>query len=244
MGTTSGKTTIVAFMIQTDAGERLRDMIIDGVPVEATLSKTLKGAFPRDYLADVISGFSSRGPGRNDTFKPNIAGIGSQINAPLMGGGDRGTKLDGTSMSGPHVSGSAVLLRAVHPDWTPMQVRSSMNLTSKIEGLIRADGSLVDAWDLGSGRIDLTRAALTGIVLDETDANFVAANPGAGGDMSTLNLASMASANCATTCTFTRTLTSTQLLDEDYVLTIDGLPTGSMPSKSSSLGGFTWTRPE
>jgi hypothetical protein len=30
-----------------------------------------------------------------------------------------------------------------------------------------------------------------------------------------------------TTCTFTRTLTSTQVLAEDYVLTIDGLPTGS-----------------
>ena len=102
-----------------------------------------------------------------------------------------------------------------------------MNLAAKLDGLIRADGSLVDAWDLGSGRVDLTRAALSGIVLDETDANFVAANPGAGGDLSTLNLASMASANCATTCSFTRTLTSTQLTDEGYVLTIDGLPTGS-----------------
>lgn len=206
--------------------------VIETDPEAARVSILLPAAsFPQ--RGDVVSDYSSRGPRASSgqfLIKPDITAPGTDILAAYAAnaGGATATALEnGTSMSGPHVSGSAVLLRAVHPDWTPMQVRSAMNLTSKIEGLIRADGSLVDAWDLGSGRVDLTRAALTGIVLDETDANFVAANPGAGGDMSTLNLASMASANCATTCTFTRTLTSTQVLDEDYVLTIDGLPTGS-----------------
>jgi hypothetical protein len=43
-------------------------------------------------------------------FKPNIAGVGSQINAPALGSGDRGVKFDGTSMSGPTVAGTAAVL--------------------------------------------------------------------------------------------------------------------------------------
>lgn len=206
--------------------------VIESDPESARASLLLPAeSFPQ--RGDVVSDYSSRGPlasGGQFLIKPDITAPGTDILAAYAAnaGGATATSIqNGTSMSGPHLSGAAVLLRAVRPEWTPMQVRSAINLTAKLEGLIRADGSLVDAWDLGSGRVDLTRAAQTGIVLDETDANFVAANPGAGGDLSTLNLASMASANCATTCSFTRTLTSTQLIDEDYVLTIDGLPTGS-----------------
>jgi hypothetical protein len=110
MGTNTGRTSIPAFMTSTSEGERVLTLLNDGVTVEATLTKDLKGAYPRHYLANVISGFSSRGPGRNDVFKPNISGVGSQINAPLVGSGDRGTKLDGTSMSGPTVAGAAAVL--------------------------------------------------------------------------------------------------------------------------------------
>ena len=205
---------------------------IEPDPEHARVSILLPAAsFPQ--RGDVVSDYSSRGPlatGGQFLIKPDITAPGTDILAAYAAnaGGATATSIqNGTSMSGPHLSGAAVLLRAVRPEWTPMQVRSAINLTSKLEGLIRADGSPVDAWDLGSGRVDLTRAALSGLVLDETDANFVAANPGAGGDMSTLNLASMASANCATTCSFTRTLENTQLTAEDYVLTIDGLPTGA-----------------
>ena len=205
---------------------------IESDPENARVSITLPAAsFPQ--RGDVVSDYSSRGPfavGGQFIVKPDITAPGTDILAAYAAnaGGATATSIqNGTSMSGPHLSGAAVLLRAVRPEWSPTEVRSAINLTSKLEGLIRADGSTVDAWDLGSGRVDLTRAALSGIVLDESDANFLAANPGAGGDMSTLNLASIASANCATTCTFTRTLTSTQLVDKDYVLTIDGVPTGS-----------------
>jgi hypothetical protein len=105
-------------------------------------------------------------------------------------------------------------------------VRSAINMTSKIAGLVNADGSDADPFDLGSGRVDLTKAALSGLVLDETDANFLAANPSAGGDLSTLNLASMASNDCATTCTFTRTLKSTLVSDQTYTLADTGLADG------------------
>ncbi|MEO7433292.1 MAG: S8 family serine peptidase [Dokdonella sp.] len=196
-------------------------------PSTATASLLLPTAsFPQ--RGDVVADFSSRGPlaSLNQVIvKPDITAPGVDIIAAYAGafGGATATAMEnGTSMSGPHTTGSGALLRALQPTWTPTEIRSAINLTSKRTGLIRADGSDVDAWDLGSGRVDLTRAALTGLVMDETNANFVAANPSASGDMSTLNLASMASQNCATTCSFTRTVRSTSLVSRDYALTFTG----------------------
>lgn len=177
---------------------------------------------------DVVSDYSSRGPRANSgqfLAKPNITAPGTDILAAYMAGagGATATALsNGTSMSSPHIAGSALLLRAVQPDWTPTEIRSAMNMTAFTENLVRADGSPVGAWDLGSGRIDLTRAALSGLVLDETTANFVAANPASGGVLANLNLAEFTSANCATTCTFSRTLRSTSEAAQSYLATVGG----------------------
>lgn len=183
-------------------------------------------SFPQ--RGDVVSDYSSRGPRANNNqflVKPNITAPGTDILAAYMAGAGGATATameNGTSMSGPHIAGSAALLRAVRPEWTPTEVRSAINMTAKLDGLIRADGSPVDAWDLGSGRVDLTRAALSGLVLDETTANFVAANPSAGGVLANLNLAEFTSANCATTCTFQRTLRSTAAEAQTYALSASG----------------------
>ena len=207
--------------------------VIETDPQAARASLLLPAAsFPQ--RGDVVSDYSSRGPVANGgqfLVKPDITAPGTDILAAYAAnaGGATSTALEnGTSMSSPHIAGSAALLRAAQPGWTPTEVRSAINLTAKLEGLIRADGSAVDTWDLGSGRVDLTRAALSGLVLDETAANFLAANPNTGGNLSTLNLASMASASCATTCTFTRTLTSTSLVDEDYTLSFEGISGASV----------------
>jgi subtilisin family serine protease len=202
--------------------------VIGSNPEHARASLLLPaGSFPQ--RGDVVADFSSRGPrasGGQYLVKPDITAPGVDILAAYTAeeGGATSTAMEnGTSMSSPHITGSAALLRAVQPDWTPTEVRSAINLTSKIDDLINADGSATDPFDLGSGRVDLTKAALSGLVLDETTANFVAANPSSGGDLSTLNLASMASANCATTCTFTRTLRSTTLTEQVYTLAGSGL---------------------
>jgi len=198
-------------------------------PAHAAASLLLPASsFPQ--RGDVVADFSSRGPRANSgqfLIKPNITAPGVDILAAYTAteGGATSTALEnGTSMSGPHTAGSAVLIRAVHPDWTPTEVRSALNMTAKIDGLIRADGSAVDVWDLGSGRVDLTRAALAGLVLDETAANFLAANPSSGGTLATLNLAEFTSANCATTCSFTRTVRSTTVVDQVYTIAVSGIP--------------------
>ncbi|MEO5561519.1 MAG: hypothetical protein ABIO49_16260 [Dokdonella sp.] len=68
---------------------------------------------------------------------------------------------------------------------------------------------------------------MAGFVLDETAANFSAANPASSGVLSTLNLANLTSADCAASCTFTRTLTSTTLVAHSYQVTFNDLPVGA-----------------
>ena len=219
---------------------------IESDPEAARASLLLPAAsFPQ--RGDVVADFSSRGPRTSSgqyLVKPDITAPGVDILAAYTAeeGGASSTAMEnGTSMSSPHITGSAALLRAVQPTWTPSEVRSAINMTSKIDGLINADGSATDPFDLGSGRVDLTRAALSGLVLDETTENFVNANPSAGGDLSTLNLASMASADCATSCSFTRTLRSTTLIDQTYTLTGSGLGGGIdvTPPSFTIAGGAT-----
>ena len=70
----------------------------------------------------------------------------------------------------------------------------------------KEDGTTpADPFDVGAGRDDLTNAALAGFVMDETTANYQAANPSTGGDVKRLNLPSMYDSNCEGTCSWTRT---------------------------------------
>jgi Big-like domain-containing protein/fibronectin type III domain protein len=81
---------------------------------------------------------------------------------------------------------------------------------SEVHGVLKEDASTpADPFDMGAGRVDLRQSALVGFTLDETTANYEAANPGLGGDATTLNVASLGQDFCPTTCTWKRTLTGT-----------------------------------
>jgi len=69
-----------------------------------------------------------------------------------------------------------------------------------------------------SGRVDLTKAGLTGLVMDETYDNFVAADPSAGGDPKTLNLASLQNNACVGECSWTRTFKSVAGVSATYTV--------------------------
>ena len=205
--------------------------VIQSDPAGATATLRLPAtSFPQ--RGDVLAKFSGRGPGSAGgqvLVKPDVAAPGINILAAWtaqVGGSSALAMNTGTSMASAVVAGAGALLRALHPDWSPTELRAAMSLTGVTEGVITANGEVATTWDIGSGRIDLARAARSGVVLDETLANYVAADPGAGGDVSSLNLPQMASA-CAASCTFTRTLRSTSLLAQDYTLAIAGLPAGA-----------------
>ena len=76
---------------------------------------------------DVMAAFSSRGPG-GLFLKPDITAPGVQILAGTtptpddVAGGPPGQyfqAIAGTSMSSPHIAGSAILLQALHPTGRP-----------------------------------------------------------------------------------------------------------------------------
>jgi hypothetical protein len=69
-------------------------------------------------------------------------------------------------------------------------------------------GKTVGPFARGAGRVDLTKAALAGLVLNETAPNYLAANPAKGGDPTTLNTPSVANSGCQATCTWSRTVAS------------------------------------
>ena len=109
-------------------------------------------------------------------------------------------------MSSPHGAGAAALMVALYPSWSPAEIKSALASTAT-GGLVKEDGvTPAVPFDVGSGLLALGGAANAGLVLNETGANYLAANPATGGDPKTLNQPSMANYNCATSCSWTRTV--------------------------------------
>lgn len=138
----------------------------------------------RDGQGNVMAAFSSRGPGGLG-LKPDITAPGVQILAgdipiagdPAAGGGPEGEffqAIGGTSMSSPHVAGSALLLTALHPDWTPGQIKSALMTTARQDVVKEDTTTPADPFDYGAGHVDLTVAAAPGLTLDESADNMVA----------------------------------------------------------------------
>jgi subtilisin family serine protease len=144
----------------------------------ATISPTA----PMPYPSDVVVAFSSRGPA-GLFIKPDVTAPGVQILAgdtpvvegPSSGpGGELFQAIGGTSMSSPHVAGAGVLVRAVHPTWSPGQIRSAL-MTTAITDVVKEDYvTPADPFDFGAGRIDIGAASAAALTLDETAANFAA----------------------------------------------------------------------
>jgi hypothetical protein len=184
---------------------------------------------------DILTGFSSRGPTQFGTLKPDLAAPGDVILAaispataasyPNAATPNLYGVLSGTSMASPHVAGAAALVRQARPAWSPHEVKSAL-MSTALSAVTLSDGSNANPNQRGAGRIDPSRAAKAGFVLDETGVNFQAANPATGGNPATLNLASYFHANCIGTCAFPRTLKSTGKA-ATWTLSVSGLPAGS-----------------
>lgn len=136
----------------------------------------------RNGQGDVMAAFSSRGPA-GSFIKPDVTAPGVQILAgdtPIVEdstsgpGGELFQAIAGTSMSSPHVAGAAILTRAVHPTWTPGQVKSAL-MTTSLTNVVKEDlVTPADPFDLGAGRIDIGKSADAALSFDETAANYAA----------------------------------------------------------------------
>uniref|UniRef100_A0A0D9YEG1 Subtilisin-like protease n=1 Tax=Oryza glumipatula TaxID=40148 RepID=A0A0D9YEG1_9ORYZ len=139
----------------------------------------------------VMAQFSSRGPNVNEPniLKPDVTAPGlnilaawSEASSPTkLDGDNRVVKyniMSGTSMSCPHVSATAVLLKSAHPGWSSAAIRSAIMTTattSNAEGgpMMDADGTVAGPMDYGSGHIRPKHALDPGLVYDASYQDYL-----------------------------------------------------------------------
>lgn len=191
---------------------------------------------------DVMASFSSRGPG--GTFlKPDITAPGVQVlagNTPtpdeLASGpaGEYYQAIAGTSMSSPHIAGSGILLKALHPTWTPGEIKSALMTTSTTKVVKEDLTTPADPFDFGAGRVDLKVAGKAPIVFDESATKMATdgENP-----LTAINL-NLPSINVPTMPGTVRvTRTATNVSGKAYVFNVKGASTtGNKISVSPSSG--------
>jgi Subtilase family/PA domain len=230
-------TTVPAYAVLQTDGNALRDFAASNPGATAAIPLAAK-VFAN--TPDALAAFSSRGPNPFDLLKPDITGPGVLILAAYAGPAPTGSEqivntISGTSMSSPHNAGAGGLLRQLYPSWTPSEIKSALMMTAAQTVLLEDQVTPAGPLAAGSGRIQVDMAAKAGLVLDETTANYLAANPASGGDTSKLNLANMAKTSCVGSCTFERTFRATRANQRNWDAHLEGLA-GSVDRPQFNLG--------
>lgn len=185
-------------------------------------------ATPIPNVADALAAFSSRGPAGNfDLLKPDVTAPGVLVLAAYAGDTITGFEdlvntISGTSMASPHQAGAAGLIRQARPTWTVPEIKSALMLTAKQEVFLEDQVTPAGPFARGAGRIQVDKAINAGLVMDETGANYLAADPATGGDPSALNQPSLANGNCSAPCTFTRTFRNPTAAAQHWEVRIGG----------------------
>ncbi|MCX7856096.1 MAG: S8 family serine peptidase, partial [Anaerolineae bacterium] len=126
---------------------------------------------------DKIASFSSRGPNLDDTIKPDVTAPGVNILSAVL---DGFALYQGTSMSAPHVSGAAALLRQLNPTWTPAQIKSALMTTADYPANLISTCGTQGPMCYGAGRINLVRAGDPGLTFDPPSLSFGVRMAGSG----------------------------------------------------------------
>ncbi|HEY5848079.1 MAG TPA: S8 family serine peptidase [Microlunatus sp.] len=185
--------------------------------------------------APTMAGFSSYGPavaGGGDLLKPDITAPGVSVIAAVAPPGNDGLDFnayDGTSMSTPHISGIAAMIKQKHPTWSPMWIKSALMTTATTltnrGNPIKRGANTATPLDYGSGHVRPAQAFSPGLVYDSSYVDWLAYGCAIGQiqlvtpagfcnqlpaiDPSDFNSPSIAVASLAGSQTVTRTFTNT-----------------------------------
>lgn len=165
---------------------------------------------------DIMAASSSRGPnGDSSILKPEIAAPGTNILSAYPTNTTYGA-ISGTSMASPHVAGAAAVLRQLRPALDAKQMKSVLITSSNPAVRMQNATDPATPFDMGAGRLDIEAALGTAIAFDKP---------------------SMAAANCAPVCSFSRTVTN--LMAETTDWSVDFIPFDNNLDVSVSVNNVT-----
>jgi subtilisin family serine protease len=177
-GLAGSPTGIPAVMISGGDGEAILSTmspnedthVYNEVTVNATLHDTPS---PVPGFNDAMTDFTSEGPARlTNDLKPDVSAPGFDITSAGVGTGDGAAVLSGTSMAAPHVSGSAVLLRQLHPTWRPAKIKALI-MNQATRAMKNNDLTTpVPATVMGSGRIQVFQSAIARSLAEPGSLSF------------------------------------------------------------------------
>lgn len=200
-----------------------------------------KATINLDAPAPFTASFSSRGPllaGAGNLLKPDLIAPGQDILAAVAPPGNSGRSFDiysGTSMSSPHIAGIAALFKQLHPDWSPMMIKSAL-MTSAGNVLDGPDTNPLVIFRQGAGHVKPMAAADPGLVFDSNFADWLGFLCGTGLPVSfctsagvpvvqpvNMNVASIALGAVAGVQTVTRRVTNVGATASTYTPAISGM---------------------
>lgn len=167
-GGITGDPDIPVFQLTPDATAKL-----DPAATAGTLNVTFDGALRSavkdiDHsLDDTLASFSSRGAhGSLGVVKPDVAAVGDSVASAGMGSGNQALSLSGTSMAAPNTTGIAALVKARHPQWSPLKVKAAV-MNTATHDVFTGKGRTGDRYAparVGSGRVDAKKASNTNVL--------------------------------------------------------------------------------
>jgi len=179
----TGDATIPVTLTTKPGADAIRAALVAGTPVTASFGYPFRageGGTKVVALADTdtIAKFTSRGGTPADGFlKPDVAAPGLNTFSANSGTGNEGLNESGTSMATPHTAGTAALVLAGNPTYTPEQIKAAVVNTAagRLTTGPSGTGTEYGVSRVGSGRIDGLSAVSTQQIA------YVASDPGAVG---------------------------------------------------------------
>ncbi|OIW21191.1 hypothetical protein TanjilG_30787 [Lupinus angustifolius] len=171
-------------------GDKIREYV--GSDPNPTVVLSFGGTVLDVKPAPVVAAFSSRGPNNltPQILKPDVIGPGVNILAGWTGvvgpstlptdtGKSPFNIVSGTSMSCPHISGLAALIKAAHPKWSPSAIKSALMTTAYTLDNTNTTlhessvGAISTPWAHGAGHVDPQKALSPGLIYDTSANDYI-----------------------------------------------------------------------